>query len=94
METLGFMALQLAVICMLAGEFLYARVRALAGLFWVASFFVFFPLSLLLSAAHFFSQGTFFGFPAALGLLILLLIGPGNILRRYRSAGSGDAQQG
>ena len=94
MQTLGLSTLQLAIICMAVGEFMYARVRTIAGLFWVASFFVFFPLSLVLSVAHFFLQGTTFGFLVALLFSALLLIGPGRILRRYRSAGSGNAQHG
>jgi hypothetical protein len=66
----------------------------IAGLFWVASFFVFFPLSLILLAAHFFLQGTTSGFLVALLFSGLLLISAGRILRRYHSAGGADARQG
>src|SRR4051794_12164510 len=70
LQTFGLPSLQLAVICMAAGDFIYARVRILAGLLWVASSFIFFPLGLVFSASHLFLQGTAFGF------LVAALFGP------------------
>lgn len=66
--------------------------RLLAGLFSVAYLFVFAPLSIVLFAAHFFSQGTTFGLLMALLFSIFLLGSYGRILQRYRSAGDRDAR--
>jgi hypothetical protein len=93
LETLGLGFLQLAVVCMAVGEFLYPRMRLLAGLFLLASIVVLFPLSMVLSAAHFFSQGTTFGLLVALLFLVVLLAGPGRILYRYLSTGDGDDER-
>ena len=49
MQTLRFSNLQLAIVCTAVGEFTYTRVRIIAGLFWVASFFGFL-VALLFSA--------------------------------------------
>jgi len=93
LQTLGLGLLQLAVVCMAVGEFLYPRGRLLAGLFSLASIFVLFPLSIFFSAAHFFSQGTTFGLLGALLFVVVLLAGPGRILHRYLSTGDDDARQ-
>ncbi len=91
LETLGLSALQLTLICLAIGELLYARARTLAGLLFMASLFVFTPLSVIFLATFFSSQGTTFGFLVTLGLPILLLISYGRILQRYRSARDVDA---
>ncbi len=94
LRALGMAVLQLAIIGMAVGDSLYSRARLLSGLFLIMSFFVLFPLAIVFTAAHFFSQGTTFGLLVALLFLIVLLAGPGRILYRYLSMRGDETRRG
>ena len=75
------------LVCFVMGELLYARRRTLAGLLWVAGYFVLAPLGIVLLAAKFYSEGTILSTVMALLCSTALPFWYGAILWRYLLAG-------
>lgn len=96
LESIGMSAtFYVALISISAGKLLYARRRHLAGLLWILSLFVLFPLGIALMVTEFWSRGTPSGVAPTLLYSGLVMIFYGTFAWRYFfSTRSSDARRG